>query len=104
LQVGTCGFGLAKETYGRTFSCVEIQHTFYQPPQIKTLERWQLQMPSDFEFTIKAWQLITHDSRESNLQAIETELSETESKEAGYFRSTAIVKEAWDTTLAAAKA
>jgi Uncharacterized conserved protein len=104
LRVGTCGFGLAKETYGHAFSCVEIQHTFYQPPQIKTLERWQLDMPSDFEFTIKAWQLITHDARSPTYRRLKRKLSETESKEAGYFRSTAIVKDAWDTTLAAAKA
>ena len=104
LQVGTCGFGLAKEMYGRAFSCVEIQHTFYQPPQIKTLERWRLEMPLDFEFTIKAWQLITHDSRSPTYRRLKRKLSETESKEAGYFRSTSIVKDAWDTTLASAKA
>lgn len=56
LKIGTCGFGLAKEAYARAFECVEIQHTFYQPPQIKTLERWRKEMPADFEFTLKAWQ------------------------------------------------
>lgn len=61
LKVGTCGFGLAKEAYARVFSCVEIQHTFYQPPQIKTLERWRKELSANFEFTLKAWQLITHD-------------------------------------------
>lgn len=104
LQVGTCGFGLAKEAYGRAFSCVEIQHTFYQPPQIKTLERWRLEMPSEFEFTIKAWQLITHGAKSPTYRRLERKLSETERQEAGYFRSTAIVKEAWETTLASAKA
>jgi uncharacterized protein YecE (DUF72 family) len=104
LQVGTCGFGLAKETYGRVFSAVEIQHTFYQPPQIKTLERWRLEMPVDFEFTIKAWQLITHDARSPTYRRLKRKLSEPEKKEAGYFRATAIVKEAWETTLASARA
>jgi uncharacterized protein YecE (DUF72 family) len=104
LQVGTCGFGLAKEAYGRVFSCVEIQHTFYQPPQIKTLERWRLEMPPDFEFTIKAWQLITHDAKSPTYRRLKRELSERERKEAGYFRANPIVKEAWDTTLASARA
>lgn len=58
-KVGTCGFGMVKAEYARSFSCIEIQHTFYQPPRIKTLEGWRNNMPADFEFVIKAWQLIT---------------------------------------------
>ena len=61
-------------------------------------------MPLDFEFTIKAWQLITHDWRSPTYRRLKRKLTETESKEAGYFRSTSIVKDAWDTTLASAKA
>ena len=34
---------------------VEIQKTFYQPPQEKTEEKWRNQAPSDFEFTLRAW-------------------------------------------------
>jgi uncharacterized protein YecE (DUF72 family) len=104
LQVGTCGFGLVKEAYARAFSCVEIQHTFYQPPQIKTLERWRREMPSDFEFTLKAWQLITHDAKSPTYRRLKRKLSEAERQEVGYFRATAIVSEAWDITLASAKA
>lgn len=103
-RVGTCGFGLAKEAYARAFSCVEIQHTFYQPPQIKTLERWRSEMPVDFEFTLKAWQLITHDAKSPTYRRLKRKLSETERREAGYFRATTIVREAWETTLASAKA
>jgi uncharacterized protein YecE (DUF72 family) len=104
LKIGTCGFGLAKEAYAQVFSCVEIQHTFYQPPQIKTLERWREEMPANFEFTLKAWQLITHDARSPTYRRLKRKLSETEKLEAGYFRTTAIVKEAWETTLASANA
>lgn len=104
LQVGTCGFGLAKEAYARAFSCVEIQHTFYQPPQIKTLERWRREMPAGFEFTLKAWQLITHDAKSPTYRRLKRKLSEIERSEAGYFRSTSIVNEAWATTLASARA
>lgn len=103
-QVGTCGFGRAQADYARSFSCVEVQHTFYQPPQLKTLERWRMLMPSDFEFVIKAWQLITHDARSPTYRRLKRQLSGTEKMEAGYFRNSAIVKEAWDTTLAWAKA
>jgi uncharacterized protein YecE (DUF72 family) len=102
-KVGTCGFGLAQVDYARVFSCVEVQHTFYQPPQLATLERWRSKMPADFEFTLKAWQLITHDARSPTYRRLRRKLSDVEKQEAGYFRPTAIVKEAWETTLASAK-
>lgn len=102
--VGTCGFGLAQADYARSFSCVEVQHTFYQPPQLKTLERWRALMPADFEFVIKAWQLITHDARSPTYRRLKRQLSDSEKMEAGYFRDSAIVNEAWETTLASAKA
>lgn len=103
-KIGTCGFGLAQLEYARTFSTVEIQHTFYQPPQLTTLERWRRQAPADFEFTIKAWQLITHDAKSPTYRRLKRKLSDGEREEAGYFRNTAIVKDAWETTLACAQA
>ena len=103
-RVGTCGFGLAQAEYARTFSCVEVQHTFYQPPQIKTLERWRALMPSEFEFVIKAWQLITHDARSPTYRRLKLKLAANEREEAGYFRNSAIVKQGWETTLISAKA
>lgn len=104
VKIGTCGFGLAKEKYAQTYSCVEVQHTFYQPPRLSTLERWRAEMPPDFEFTLKAWQLITHDPKSPTYRRLKKKLTETEKQEAGYFRPTAIVEEAWKTTLASAKA
>lgn len=104
VKVGTCGFGLTKEAYARIFSCVEIQHTFYQPPQIKTLERWRKEVPANFEFTLKAWQLITHAAKSPTYRRLKRKLSDIEKQEAGYFRDTTIVKEAWGITLASAKA
>ena len=102
-KVGTCGFGMAQPEYAHAFSCVEIQHTFYQPPQIKTLERWRNNMPADFEFVIKAWQLITHDAKSPTFRRLKRLLSDDEKQEAGYFRATPIVQEAWETTLASAR-
>lgn len=103
-KVGTCGFGLAKAAYAAHFSCVEIQNTFYQPPQIKTLEGWRGEMTADFEFTLKAWQLITHDAKSPTYRRLKKKLSASEKLTAGYFRSTDIVNEAWMTTLASARA
>lgn len=104
LRIGTSGFGMAQVQYARLFPVVEVQHTFYQPPRLTTLERWSRQMPPGFEFTVKAWQLITHDAKSPTYRRLKHKLSETDKKEAGYFRDSAIVKYAWETTLASAKA
>jgi uncharacterized protein YecE (DUF72 family) len=103
-KVGTCGFRSTKEVYVAQLSTVEIQHTFYQPPQVSTLERWRKDVPDEFEFTLKAWQLITHESRSPTFKRLRRKLTETELNEAGSFRATDIVKEAWDVTLACAAA
>lgn len=104
IKIGTCGFRSTKEGYVQRLSTVEIQHTFYQPPQIATLERWRAEVPAEFEFTLKAWQLITHESKSPTYKRLRRKLTESEFAEAGSFRPTAIVKEAWETTLACAKA
>ncbi len=103
-RIGTSGFGIARVEYVQLFSCVEIQHTFYQPPKISTLERWRENTPPDFEFVLKAWQLITHDPRSPTYRRLKRKLSEGEQQEAGSFKSTSIVKEAWEVTLACAQA
>ncbi len=104
IKIGTCGFRTTKEEYAKSFSAVEVQHTFYQPPQISTLERWRGSVPDNFEFALKAWQLITHEAKSPTYKRLKKNLTETERQEAGYFKPTAIVKEAWETTLACAKA
>ncbi len=104
IKIGTCGFRSTKEEYAKTFSAVEVQHTFYQPPQIKTLERWRESISPDFEFAIKAWQLITHEAKSTTYKRLKKNLTETEKAEAGYFKPTEIVKEAWAMTEACALA
>jgi len=104
IRIGTSGFRTNKTEYAEILSCVEIQHTFYQPPQIRTLERWREQMPADFEFAVKAWQLITHEAKSPTYKRLKKQLTEIEKEEAGYFKPTAIVKEAWEMTLACATA
>jgi len=42
------------------FRLVEVHQTLYKMPKLETALRWRKQAPSDLEFTIKAWQLITH--------------------------------------------
>jgi uncharacterized protein YecE (DUF72 family) len=104
-RVGTCGFGRTKkDEFTKRLNCVEIQHTFYNPPQVKTLEKWRAEMPANFEFTLKAWQMITHDAGTPTYRRLKREMTEKESAEAGSFRPTETVESAWQTTLASAKA
>lgn len=104
IRVGTCGFRSTKEKYAESLDTVEIQQTFYQPPQIKTLETWRESMPAGFEFTLKAWQLITHDPESPTYRRLSKKVAAMDLSEAGNFRSSLIVREAWEVTKASAQA
>ena len=56
--VGVCGF--KKKYYTGKIRCVEIQRTFYNIPQEKTVRKWREEAPSDFIFNIKVFQGLTH--------------------------------------------
>jgi len=104
-RIGTCGYGRAKKPdYASQLDCVEIQHTFYKPPQVKTLEGWRSEMPNGFEFTLKAWQFITHEGSSPTYKRLKRELTEKEAKEVGAFKPTDSVEYGWQVTLESAKA
>lgn len=104
-KIGTCGFGRVKRPdYVKLFPVVEIQHTFYHPPEIKTLEKWRRDLPDDFECTLKAWQMITHESSSPTYKRLKRPLTDKETDEVGFFKPTDSVREALDVTLECAKA
>jgi uncharacterized protein YecE (DUF72 family) len=102
VKVGCCGYRMKLRDYAEMFNLVEIQHTFYQPPGPVALRRWREEVPEEFEFTLKAWQLITHESRSPTYRRLRRKLSETELAGVGSFRPTPIVREAWDVMRGAA--
>lgn len=104
IKMGCCGFRSSRESYYPLLPAVEVQHTFYQPPQLATLERWREEAPPSFEFTVKAWQLITHQATSPTYRRLKRELSEAEKGRCGFFRSSRIVKEAWKVTSECARA
>jgi uncharacterized protein YecE (DUF72 family) len=104
VKTGCCGFRMSRTEYAQRFPVVEVQQTFYQPPQLSTLKRWRADVPDDFEFTLKAWMLITHESRSPTYRRLKKDLSETERSQCGSFRPTPIVNQAWQTTLECAEA
>src|SRR5438309_11140664 len=75
LRIGTSGVVVpgSKETfpaefrlksrlnyYSSLFNTLEINSTFQKIPMISTFEKWSLDVPEDFRFTIKLWKEITH--------------------------------------------
>src|SRR5215212_12270350 len=98
VRVGCCGFRSSRESYYELLDSVEVQHTFYQPPQVATLKRWREEAPRGFEFAVKAWQLITHASSSPTRRRLKRQLTEEEKDGAGSFRPSGIVREAWETT------
>ena len=99
IRIGLCGFTMAFEDYVREYRLVEVQQTFYEPPRDGTMRRWRALAPSDFEFTIKGWQLITHDASSPTYRRLRTPLSDVDRAAAGGFRTTPVVLRAWQRTL-----
>ena len=96
IKIGCCGFPVNHSTYYRSFNVVEIQQTFYQLPKIETALKWREESPSDFEFTIKAWQLITHPSTSPTYKRLKITLQKKENY--GFFKPTKEVFSAWEKT------
>jgi uncharacterized protein YecE (DUF72 family) len=103
-KVGLCGYTISAAAYFKQFRVVEVQQTFYDPPQLATLEKWRAQAPADFEFTMKAWQLITHFGTSSTYRRLKRGLSDRARGEAGGFRVNDTTISAWATTLEACRA
>lgn len=104
VKIGCCGFRSSRTSYYQLLPAVEVQHTFYQPPQPSTLKRWRKEAPAEFEFTLKAWQLITHRSSSPTYKRLKRELDDDEKEGAGAFRPSGIVQEAWKVTCECAEA
>ena len=86
----------------RRFQLIEIQQTFYWPPQLKTVERWRRTAPPDFEFTLKAFQAITHSYNSPTYR--KAKFSADELAQCGGFRDTPIIRDAWSLTRKLAEA
>ena len=103
MKVGLCGFTIGAAAYYKAFEVVEVQQTFYDPPAPSTLERWRGAAPATFEFTMKAWQVITHTGTSRTYRRLRRPFSDVAKSEAGGFRVNHTVLGAWEVTLSAAR-
>jgi len=65
--VGTGGWAYFKvphksslKAYSETFNFVEVNHTFYEYPDRRTVERWRKIVPKGFTFAVRCHQDLTH--------------------------------------------
>ncbi len=103
--VGTCGFSArgGRKKYFEVLPVVEIQDTFYRIVRESTLRRWREEAPSNFEYTLKAFQGITHPASSPTWRRSNLEIRGEARKNYGFFRPTREVLESWRYTLNAAK-
>lgn len=65
--IGTGGWAYFKisnkpalKAYSENFNFVEVNYTFYKYPNTRMVERWRRSVPSDFMFTVRCHQDLTH--------------------------------------------
>jgi uncharacterized protein YecE (DUF72 family) len=71
--IGTAGWSIPRNSppgegthlhrYSRTLSCVEINSTFYRIHRQATFEKWAVETPTNFRFSLKAPKAITHEAK-----------------------------------------
>jgi uncharacterized protein YecE (DUF72 family) len=98
IKIGCCGFPVSRERYFKAFGIVEIQQTFYQPPEDRLAAKWRAAAPETFEYTLKAWQLITHEPSSPTYRKLKTPIAGSKEKFYGSFKPTDEVFAAWERT------
>jgi uncharacterized protein YecE (DUF72 family) len=93
VRVGLCGFTMPMEDYALHFPVVEIQHTFYDPPDGDVMRRWLAVTPSTLEYTIKAWQMVTHPITSPTYRRMKRRIDPEGAP--GFFRASTAVEEGW---------
>ena len=101
VYIGCCGFPMSMEKYFKEFSVVELQSTFYKIPSLDLVKKWREKAPKDFEFSVKAFQGITHPTSSPTWKRAGMERSEIEKlkDEVGFLRPTKEVMEFWNKNL-----
>ncbi|MBD3427157.1 MAG: DUF72 domain-containing protein [Candidatus Omnitrophica bacterium] len=104
IRIGCCGFPVKREEYFSKFRVMEVQKTFYSPPRVETLRRWRMEATKGFEFTLKAWQVITHEAASPTYRRLKKHPDNWKKSNYGSFKPTDEVFGAWEETEKAAAA
>lgn len=98
VKIGCCGFPEGRKEYSEQLKLVEIQRTFYRLPQEATAKKWREEVPQEFEFTLKAWQQITHPPSSPTYRKAGLRIPPEKEGNFGFFRPTPEVFQAWEKT------
>jgi uncharacterized protein YecE (DUF72 family) len=83
VRIGCCGFPVGRKRYYGELSLMEVQKSFYGGLSKERVKRWREEAPAQFEFTLKASQIITHPPKSPTYRRYKGSLKE---EEVGYFR------------------
>ena len=97
VRVGLCGFTQSMRSYAANFPVVEVQQTFYEPPNDATLRKWRAATGDELEYTLKVWQLVTHAAASPTYRRVNRKPDPAD--EPGLFRDSAAVREGWARSL-----
>lgn len=101
--VGCCGFPSSKREYYVSFDAVELQDTFYNPPDPEKLKKLREEAPEDFRFSMKAWQAITHPPDSPTWRKSRFKPPDEVKNNYGYLKPTKENLEAWELVRKCAK-
>ncbi|MHA1615985.1 MAG: DUF72 domain-containing protein [Candidatus Njordarchaeales archaeon] len=90
VRVGVCSF--TKKMYN-LFNVVEVQQTFYNIPQKRTVEKWRKEAPQDFEFCFKVFQGLTHGAKSPTWRRFRGKLTDDQKKLVGNLQVNALTRE-----------
>ncbi|MEM2094623.1 MAG: DUF72 domain-containing protein [Candidatus Bathyarchaeia archaeon] len=97
-KIGCCGFPGGMESYFKRFNVAEVQTTFYNLPRVETVRKWRQKAPESFEFTVKAWQGLTHPPGMPTWRRTRIQVPADAISRYGMLRPTPEVFEAWERT------
>lgn len=100
MKVGVCGFCKSQKEIFEKIGLLEVQKTFYTPPLEKTAEKWRKKAPDTFEFTVKAWQIITHPASSPTYKRLTRSFGNPDHY--GFFQPTKEVFDAFDAIIVVA--
>jgi len=96
IKLGCCGYQKSRKKYFEEFRLIELQDIFYRFPKQETLKKWRTEAPSDFEFSVKASQFITHPPTSLTYKKANVTIKASENY--GFFKPTKEVFDAWNRT------
>jgi uncharacterized protein YecE (DUF72 family) len=95
---------MARQRYYSTFNAIELQDTFYNPPEPDKLRKLAEEAPQGFVFAMKAWQAITHPLDSPTWKRAKVVPDRSLADRYGFLRPTKEVFEAWEKIVEGAKA